>query len=244
MKLISISFCVILLTISQSISSPTQSSNQIQKSTLNQKTNKIFNNSAFNKVPKSFEKFFNKSNRDCVSEKLKLSENGEKELIKFEAEMLAVKAVVTCSEHEESEFWKNVFAEISQMLLTGMGDEDLQCVKFLLNQLDSKSNLVEDFNVESMTKDDKETCEARIKRDEKNLRNEISRLIGDDDISAFTCGVLDVSEANKIFCKIILLGTKEDINVKNLELEKLSSVVVEKVDQFFSCRMNKLAQEH
>lgn len=95
MKLKLITFCVILIFISESLSERKEN-----KFTLNKELERVALKSSWTK-----DKFYKNLNISCITEKLKLSENGDKEIFKPEAEILMTKAITSCSEYDEIEFW-------------------------------------------------------------------------------------------------------------------------------------------
>ncbi|CAH1734359.1 unnamed protein product [Chironomus riparius] len=196
----------------------------------------------------SNDKFYKNLNTDCIKEKLKLSENGDKEIFRLESEVLMTKAITSCSEFGAVEFFKNAIRHKPGHSVFDTKSDDLPCTKLNLHKLDPTSCLVKSFNPESMSDDEKEYCDEKTKADDFNTRMMISDAIGVpkiwkgiDYVSNFTCGAFDLMNLRKIVFKMQILWNAEEGQTDEAEIEDFAVILADTVDQVFNCRMSKLS---
>ncbi|CAG9810860.1 unnamed protein product [Chironomus riparius] len=235
MKLI-FAILLTLLTISQC-----QAQQEPSKMSLNQAYQKIekesTKSSGFN--PK-LEKFLKNLNLNCIKEKLKLSENGDKQLKDIEIMILVTKSITACSGHDASEFWKAFIEDNMPKGNFKMSAKDLQCVKLNYKHNNPESRLVSDFDVNSLTEAQIQACDEEIKEKDSHLEDGIARTIDGSDLKIITCGVLDVPKVKNILYKMSILANVNNSVLVNSEVEKLPEMFVQLVDKIFDCIIARL----
>lgn len=214
-----------------------------EKLTLNQIYNELRENSSKGGLIQGLLKFTKVQNYDCIKEKLKISQVGQKEIPSIEAQFLTSKAIIACSGHSENELLKSILSQFSKNHQIQMTDEDLLCTKFILQKLDPSSKFVENFNQNVMTAADKESCKERVRTDRSGLDEEL-RKIGNEEFSTFTCERLNSDEIYKYMCTFGLITDEIDTELKDSEMDILVEDAVKKIEEIFECRMNKLIIEN
>ena len=217
--------------------------NDRKKWTLNKKLENIVSRSSY-----TDDKFYKNLNIDCIKEKLKLSENGDKEIFRLEAEVLMTKAITLCSEFGAVEYFKDAIKHKPGHSIFNTEPDDLDCFKVFLSKLDPTSELVNNFNPESMSNDEKEYCDEKTKADDFNNRMMISEAIGVpkiwkgfDYISNFTCSAFDLMKLRKTFLTMQIIWNGDEIQVNESEIENIAISFADTVDLVFTCRMSKLS---
>lgn len=239
MKLLLTLFTIITLAVYEISCTTSDEPSAPEKLTLNQIYNEIQENSSKNGLIQELLKLTNFQNYDCIKEKLKLSQIGQKELSSTEAQFLLSKTISACSGQAESELLKLILNQFSKNYQIQMTDEDLLCTKLTLQKFNPSSKFVENFNQNEMTKVEKESCEERVRTDRSGLEREL-RKIGNEEFSAFTCGKLNSDEIYKYMCTFGLITDEIDAKLRDSEMEMLVEDAVKKIGEVFECRMNKL----
>jgi len=212
---------------------------KIRKMTLNQAYEKVERESKqiSGQINSKFEKFMKNLNLDCVKEKVKLSQNGNKQLMEIEMFILMVKSVTACSGHDANDFWKILIEENLPKRKFQMTPSDLQCVKLHFQRQYPESRLVEDFNKNLLTEAQIQACDEEIKEKDSHIEDGIERIIGGSDLSTITCGVLDVPKVKSILYKMSLMANVNKSEFVKLEVEKLPSIFTELADKIYDCIM-------
>jgi len=240
MRLIVITITIITLVAHQSSCSVITEPNPPIRMTLNQLFEDFLNNSSQINIIQELHNFSSIQNFDCIKEKLKLSETGDKELSSIETQFLLAKAAIECSNRSESEFLKIHLNKFSELLSSTLEHDDIQCTKFALQKLDPNSKFLENFDENSMTDEKQEACEERVSRDKSGLQKDLN-IIKIEDISKFTCINLNVDTIYKYMSKFTLIAVESDEQLKDSEMDKLIEAIVKKSDEIFECRINNLS---
>lgn len=240
MNLILITITIITLVARQSSCSVINEPNQPEKLTLNQLFEELSNNSSQIKIIQKLQNFSSIQNFDCIKDKLKLSETGEKELSNIETKFLLAKAATACLDQSENEFLKIHLNKFLEIFASSLDHDDIQCTKFALRKLNQDSKFVENFDENSMTDEKQEECEERVTRDKSGLQKDLNK-IKIEDISKFTCISLNADTIYKYMCTFTLVAVESDEQLKDSEMDKLIDAIVKKSDEIFECRINNLS---
>ena len=100
------------------------------KWTLNKKLENVVSRSSY-----SDDKFYKNLNIDCIKEKLQLSENGDKEIFRLEAEVLMTKALTSCSEFGAVEYFMDTIKQKPGHSIFETEPDDLPCFQLYLHKL-------------------------------------------------------------------------------------------------------------
>lgn len=236
MKFTITSICVILMTIHASQSSRPLNVSKNDRRTLNQIYGKIVNGTSKASVPEAFKKFLESPNLDCIKEQMKLAEHGDKEMYIDEVNVIVIKALTKCSEHDG----QNFFRLLIQENLDKFAKNDQKCAKLKLHRQNSQSKFIANFNAESMTEEDKTECVNQANAEDVQIRSKIADRIGTDDVAAITCGHFETDELKIVFQTFALLANENDAEVKNSETENLAAYLVGKVDKIYDCLFARL----
>lgn len=230
-----ITICIILFSISESLGGRKE-----YKSTLNKELDRVADKSSYTE-----DKFFKNLNISCITEKLKLSENGDKEIFKAETEILMMKAITSCSEFDEIEFWKDGLNRKPGHSIFEAEPEDIPCAKLKLHQMDPTFELIKDFNPESINEDEKMYCDEKTRADDFNTKKMISEALelprlwkGIDHLSNFMCNSFDMTKFTKIFYTMQILWHGNKVNESIID--NIARSFAEIIDKAFECRMSKL----
>lgn len=229
--------CVILLLIIQFVDASNQNVKR-NKTTLNKRF-EIFKNGL------EFDANFDEFDLKCIREKLKLTENGEKEILSLEGTFLVSKAADTCSVSGEIERKKKSLKERSYRPIFRIGLADIPCTKLILQKLNPNLKSIQEFDPESMEEDERKFCEQKSTFEEFMGKFIISeelkfpRLWKDDDyIFNFTCGATSFIELKKLYFIKEYFGIEEESKINDSDVENIAKIMVRIADNVFNCRMN------
>lgn len=232
--------CVILLIITLAFATSSHQNIERNKTTLNRRF-EIFKNGL------EFDANFDEFDLDCIREKLKLTENGEKEILSLEGTFLVSKAADSCSVSGEVERIKKMLKERSNRPMFRIGLADIHCTKYILQKLNSNLKLIQEFIPESMNEDERKFCEKKSKFEEfmgkfvVSEELEFPRIWNDIDyISNFTCGAASFNKLKEFYFIKEYFGIEEKSKIDDSDVENVATALVRIADNVFNCRMSKI----
>lgn len=210
---------------------------RINNLTLTNGYNKHIRHQSLDGIYDPFRKFFININYDCIEAKIKLHENGEKEMSSTELEVLMTKSLTSCSEYGEQEFWKIFVTEVSNSMKSRTVSESRPCLSLALHNLNANSKLIENFDPKSLSAEDINYCNTQIRIIDSDIQQETESRVNIDELQTLTCGALNYKEIREAYYTMMIVGSVDDEQLKSSEINKFSQFAVGKVDNIFNCIM-------
>ena len=181
----------------------------------------------------------NDTEYDCVKEKLKISDFGNKTLLKEEASILIASAKSKCSVLEFKSLLKTFFESVVEESRKSF--YHIMCSKYKLQKSELTTRLA------NFSNEDIEYILERCENYKSNIRYystilyKYEKAVGK--INETTCGLLTYEDLNIISYKTFLLDAEEDETVKSSEMEELVSSVIEKLHRLADCILKNVTYE-
>ena len=189
--------------------------------------------------PPQFAKFIKNVDRNCLSEKLNLAENGDKIYQPVLMFPVFYGSFLKCLDAELMDDFLdtlvNHYSERAQNYRSGY----VECYQLKLQQVDPNSMLIKNFKKELMQLSEEECNEFMDSADYGIFSDKFERDILN--ISTFTCGAVDKVEAERLWLDFKTIAvTIEDVETKKAENRKILDIFKSKWERIYECLVNRL----
>jgi hypothetical protein len=180
-------------------------------------------------------KIIRNADKNCVQEKLNMTENGNKTINYAQALTSIGIGYLKCYDKTAiSELFNEFFEDDEDIHFAVYGE----CYFRALKELEPTSKLVENFNEDQMEVT-KEECDDNLKKDSfDEWIKDIEEYSGD--LSTFSCGNLNGDDIRMLLVKSAILSHEINEELKESEVDKLKHLVGYKLNKIFDCVMKNL----
>jgi hypothetical protein len=179
-----------------------------------------------------FQQAFTNVDSDCLNEKLKITENGDKKMTSFEAIFLITSTASYCVDNLDTSIDR-----LLSILSHGFQTEQPDCFRQLLKTVEPDASILGDFeNYAGDCEDVKNIKMGVVDGVIERFEEDIEKSVED-----FTCGAVTKSEYEKIILKLPIMKFG-GLNEENLEAEKVKirATIGEKMKEVSKCLLGKL----
>ena len=183
-------------------------------------------------------KFTKNVDQNCVKDKIKMTENGNKKVNLAQAVVSIGIGYLKCYDKSENAAiieGINDFLELYESTnFFKYGD----CYLNELKKLEPTSKLVENFDVNGMELTEEE-CSRHLGEDTyQAMMKNLEEYTGD--LATFTCGNFKADDFKLFGMKLVILSFEKNDELKEAEIEKLRETVGSKLNNIFDCVMQNM----
>jgi len=252
MKLIAIKVILILGIVSTSLAAPliddTHSSNsnetdsysdeQDQFTPTTRKPLKLwfeeFNkNIATAPIRSGISKFSRNTDKNCVEQKIKMSENGNKMMNFAQAVVSVGIGYLKCYGKTENAAIIEAINDFLKLYEDTNFDKYGDCYLNTLKKLEPTSKLVENFDADQMELTEVECNDHLGENSYDDWMRNLEEYTGN--LETFTCGNLKTIDFKIIGMKFVILSHEKNEELKESEVEKLREIIGTKLNNIFDC---------
>lgn len=180
-------------------------------------------------------KFSRNTDKNCVEQKVKMSENGNKMMNFAQAVVSVGIAYLKCYGKTEKTAIIEAINDFLKLYEDTNFDKYGDCYLNTLKKLEPTSKLVEDFDANQMELTEEECDEHLGESSYDDWMRNLEEFTGN--LETFTCGNLKTIDFKIVGMKFVILSHEKNEELKDLEVKKLQDIFGNKLNNIFECVM-------